>query len=1186
VLLTESIQVNAASGGAVAFNSTINSEGGEFNNVTISGGDVSFDGDIGAGMAGGDQAIGSLTVTNGNSVTFGPTGGISQVRVDGMIDLGRDATLANGVTFDGGMSGLTISTTNDEIRIDGPVMLNGASTTLSTGAGAGDLRFTNNTPIDSEAGEGNNLTLSAGTGAVRFNEDIGNAAMGTEVGLITVTDADQVIFGESSVEIPAAGTGPVEVINAGLDIGSVTPITNGILLQPGGAAATINSNGTDIKFNGDVNIIANDVTISTGPAGGDIQFSNGLTPQGNGVTDLTLVSGTGAITIGDDLGSPTNLFKDITINNGGTLTFAPGADVNLDGPFTQNGGGDVVIGGNITTTNDAISFGQTTPAGAITMADGTVLDPQGNADIRARGTGNITVSRMVTGGTISLESTGGAIIDGGDLGGADLEAPQIALQAATGIGDDGAADQALSVDPALLPSASNPMIQGSAIDTLTNTIAASNSPSGDVQVSNTTGTLLTIGDVDGVSGVTNSGDGEIAITNQSPITVDSNVLNTGGGSIILTAVDNVAVDTDDLTLNAPVRASGGDGAIVLNAGDDILANSHIQTDDALIDGSSAMRAGNIDLNAGRTLTINDGPEIFDVQTGNATSDDDTPFDTPLLSNRQIRYTYDNSDSNNLTFADGALLATTTGVISGATPVIMNLETPDIRGDGTAVIRGDFGRMDEANFRILISWGDDSFSLDHVSAVEGTGEQSFEFTHQYNQANLPNPANAADPIEIRVFIQGAANILEVDANDEVVAPRIDSFTSVDASMSPYLAASDHFLLSEIFRDLAPSGRIDAFVGDDDQEVVQANQFSTQDFNNDPSEIVIPPATETPLPIIQDTIFERFTNQLFALVSDPNSGAGGGNNNFVGNNNGGAGSSTATVPGTGTSSESTAVFFIIQNDVVIVEFPEISGVVDTFQFLVAAFEQASSEFVVKAKTDDAAANERIVWLIVLDQNGKMVEEQPLSEEVLDDLPKRVFSRLPDGRYEVWLQEAGEKRRRLIIKVTIRDGKPADEVKRADQPKVDPGKEDKKQPEPDNQPNNGNGPPKPNGNDNDGAAALNGIDSNRLVVMSADNETSTTSGPVVTREDAFASWGRQSLNSQIVADRPEFDGSMEESNGVGTETAAKSDSMSHPAAASAVVAAGALLAQLKRDKWDRRVDAMMANWQDDQDTRNDGH
>jgi tetratricopeptide (TPR) repeat protein len=65
-------------------------------------------------------------------------------------------------------------------------------------------------------------------------------------------------------------------------------------------------------------------------------------------------------------------------------------------------------------------------------------------------------------------------------------------------------------------------------------------------------------------------------------------------------------------------------------------------------------------------------------------------------------------------------------------------------------------------------------------------------------------------------------------------------------------------------------------------------------------------------------------------------------------------------------------------------------------------------------------------------RTVEEIPLDEEVLDNLPKLIFEMLPDGQYQIWLQEPGEKDKRFVMDVTIRDGRPAhDKADASDRP-----------------------------------------------------------------------------------------------------------------------------------------------------------
>ena len=937
VLLTENIQVNAGAGGSVTFKSTIDSEAGEHNTLTISGGAVTFDGDIGNGTSG-DQTIGSLDVTTATSVTFGTAadpGEISSVRTDGAINLGSAGPIAGGVTF--GSAAISIETTGDAIRVDGPITLAGASTTLSTGATVGgDITFTNNASVDSVSGETNNLTLTAGTGSVFFNEDLGGTVA---VGALDVTRADGgVVFGQADIEMPD-GTGPVDLVNAfgGINIGSATPIAGGIVLDPSGATLMVVSSGGQIRFNGDVDIRATEVAIDSGAAtGGDIIFENGLTPQGTEVTNLTLTTGGGDVLVRGDLGTTVNRFDDVVITladdvtidgnfeatsftqNGGTGTTIGGtvntsgaAGINitttsltLNGDLMAGGGGPVIvnagatINANVSTQNAPILFGQTTTGPTFTMADGTEFNVNGTADIRVRATGDISISRLVNdssqgaGTVIAVESLAGGIIDSGDIGGADIVSETVRLQAATGIGGDGSAtDAALSENPGDLPtggSTAAAKIESSAIDTQTRMVSASNSAGGDIRIHNSVGGLLTIGTVDGLSGVTNAdaavGGGTVQITNESPITVGAigtpgvaasdaeGVFNTAGGSIIITAIDSAGAG-DDLTLNAPVRASGGNGSIVLNAGDDLIANSHIQTDASPSGGLT--RAGNVDLNAGATLTLNNGPEMFDVQTGTPETSvdvEDTEFDSnsSRLSNRQIRYSVGSGDEADFVLANGAQFATYSGIVNGLPGLYaIPVEFPKVGGDGNTTATVTFGRSGETNFRILVSWGDDSFSFDHFSAEDAIsggidvlndmtmttmdGEFVLEFEHFYDARNLPDPDNPGDPIPIRVFAQSDPNVLFVRSDDSLIVPTIDaalatipqgildkvgadeSDTSAAGAKaaSPYLSTSATILPSDLFAELEAGGRIDTQRSAVVPNETQASKFSNEIFNKESS-----------------------------------------------------------------------------------------------------------------------------------------------------------------------------------------------------------------------------------------------------------------------------------------------------------------------------------------------------------------
>lgn len=133
--------------------------------------------------------------------------------------------------------------------------------------------------------------------------------------------------------------------------------------------------------------------------------------------------------------------------------------------------------------------------------------------------------------------------------------------------------------------------------------------SGNIQVDNTGG--LTIVDANGVTGFSiidsadlNSGE-SITVRTFSPLTVSAGapVINNAGGDINLNALGNLAAD--DLTLNDNVTTSGGNGNILLTAGDTITIA------DGVIVGAEG--SGNITAASGEDFT--DGLLNQDGNTG-------------------------------------------------------------------------------------------------------------------------------------------------------------------------------------------------------------------------------------------------------------------------------------------------------------------------------------------------------------------------------------------------------------------------------------------------------------------------------------------------------------------------------------------------------------------------------------------
>src|SRR6185369_15461151 len=150
----------------------IDSQLGEHNDLTLNAGtgSVLFNGNIGAVQTLGnllvDTAAGGVTFGAANLAAIGGSGPVTTVHTEGQIDIGTGTTLADviggtGIVFNGAGSLLTVTTNNANVRLNGAVTLN-SNVKIDTGAGAGDVVFTNDSPIDSQSSEFNNLAINAG----------------------------------------------------------------------------------------------------------------------------------------------------------------------------------------------------------------------------------------------------------------------------------------------------------------------------------------------------------------------------------------------------------------------------------------------------------------------------------------------------------------------------------------------------------------------------------------------------------------------------------------------------------------------------------------------------------------------------------------------------------------------------------------------------------------------------------------------------------------------------------------------------------------------------------------------------------------------------------------------------------------------------------------------------------------
>ena len=514
------------------FNDAVVLTGNVTNNSSGSG-NVSYNSTLDADMTANDRtlAINTAGTTEFNG-RVGDTEQLESVTTDapGTTEINTDIFNVDGASI----------TFNDPVIVEQDLVI--------TEAGTGDVTFNN--IVDSESGETNDLTINTtGGGDTVFNGNVGDTDRLDE---ITTDDngGDSVIFG-TGVMIQSVGN---QTYNDAVDANDGNGATVDVTLDAMGAdimavnaandfgtAEIIGGNATLVDVNafefGDSSVTGN-VMLT---AGGDVTDFDGATVNidgllsinttgninlnnaGNDINDLEIVNAGDAIIDNDDA----NGVALQSINTTGFL------QVTSEGPITVETTTTVITVGTTATfiTNDdagsAITIdtllftaGGTVTAQALNNAGTAAVD----ADIRIiELTDTLLIDQIETAGDAFLESAVD-LVDGGDAN-VDITADNVALRSRQGIGD------------------------GNELETAISTLAAVNTVSGDIDINNSVGGLLTIGAVDNVSGVTNTGPDDIDITNGSPLTVSNNV--TATGDITLTASDSAAAG-DDFTVNGNV----------------------------------------------------------------------------------------------------------------------------------------------------------------------------------------------------------------------------------------------------------------------------------------------------------------------------------------------------------------------------------------------------------------------------------------------------------------------------------------------------------------------------------------------------------------------------------------------------------------------------------------------------------
>lgn len=382
---------------AITFDSTIDRDAtARTLTLTTGTGGITLAGNIGAGVNG---ALGALTLNSTGT-------GVSATNINGTVNAASIATNAGGTTH---INNGSITTSGTQTFADA-VVLN-ADTTLTTTNSA--VSFTAASTLDRDT-TARNLTINAGTSTIGLSGNVGsgvNGALGdinlNATGITTITGTINAgslttnTTGGTTLNTSSITTSGNMVFNDAVTLASVATktltSTAGLInfvSTVSGAFALVASAANTITFGSTVGITALTSLDVTAPSGifingtvtttGTQAYHSPVTLDVNGVFTstnsaiafdstvdrdatlraLTISSGTGAITLGGNVGEGVNGALGATILNstgattiGGTLSAAT---------LTTNAGGTTAINGGAITTggtqtySDAVTLGQNT----------------------------------------------------------------------------------------------------------------------------------------------------------------------------------------------------------------------------------------------------------------------------------------------------------------------------------------------------------------------------------------------------------------------------------------------------------------------------------------------------------------------------------------------------------------------------------------------------------------------------------------------------------------------------------------------------------------------------------------------------------------------------------------------------------------------------------------------------------
>ncbi|MDP2156821.1 MAG: hypothetical protein Q8K68_03825, partial [Nitrospirota bacterium] len=412
---------------------------------------------------------------------------------------------------------------------------------------------------------------------------------------------------------------------------------------------------TGQNYSGDITYTATgNVALATMQTTGNVTVNAGgaITDVNAGSTNITAntatlsaVLGIGSVnaletSISNLQASNTGATGNIEISNTGNLTVT-GTGINnsaAGGIVALTNAGNIDILSNITSNNGAITI-NATGAGYVNDASGVAILSNGS-DIAITAGGNIGVSDVNAGaGNVTLTS-GGAIYDTDAADNLDVTGFNLVMSAVNGIGS------------------------GNTMETSVNTLQATNTLTGGIQIYNNQALTIT---GTGVVNNGSSGGNPILIMAEQDINVNAPITNNAAnGNIELTSLN------DDIWVNAAITNNATGGSIALTADDDIGMTANITSMNGSINLTAETditqaTATTIDSNGG-TITI-----IADSNSGGA---------------GDFR-----QDGTAAIFSDGGDITIQSGVIGGGDPIYLGLVNA---GTGNVNVRTFDGQILDNN----------------------------------------------------------------------------------------------------------------------------------------------------------------------------------------------------------------------------------------------------------------------------------------------------------------------------------------------------------------------------------------------------------------------------------------------------------------------------------------------------------